>query len=291
MTQSRTPLEGKVCLVTGATAGIGEATAHLLAELGATVVVHGRDPARTERVVNTIKTATGNPRVDFLVADMASQQQIRRLAADFKARYSRLDILLNNAGGQYRERQETPEGLEATFAVNHLGYFLLTNLLRDVLLESAPSRIVSVASGAHQRATLDFADLQATGNYDMDLAYARSKLANILFTYELARRLESTGVTANCLAPGLVMTEFGFKNGQDGVAWRQMVEERHGRSPADAAQWVVYVATAPELAGVTGKYFRDGQQIASSPASYDELAALRLWEISKRLTGLQVAPR
>ncbi|CAN5637284.1 hypothetical protein BH24ACT21_BH24ACT21_06280 [soil metagenome] len=205
-------MEGKVCLVTGATSGIGKVTAHELAKQGATVVIVGRSRQKVEATVEEINSRTGNQSVEYLLADLSSQKEIRSLAREFKSRYDRLDVLVNNAGAVFAEYGETEDGVERTFAVNHLNYFLLTNLLLDVLEASAPSRIVNVASGAHQGAELDFDDLGAKQNYGFMRAYGRSKLANIMFTYELARRLEGTGVTANALHPGSVATGIGTNN-------------------------------------------------------------------------------
>src|SRR3712207_2944731 len=199
----------KVCLITGATSGIGKATAMGLANMGASVVMVGRDRGRGEAALAEIKESSGNASVDLMLADVSSQEQIRRLADDFKEAYPRLDVLINNAGVFRSKRITTADGLEMTVAVNHLAYFLLTNLLLDVLRASAPSRIVNVSSGAQSNGTIDFDDLQGETEYKGTKAYSQSKLANVLFTYELARRLEGTGVTANCLHPGAVRTNFG----------------------------------------------------------------------------------
>ena len=192
----------KVCLITGATSGIGKATAMGLANMGASVVMVGRDRGRGEAALAEIKEKSANASVDLLLADLSSQEEVRRLADEFKEAYPRLDVLINNAGVFRSERITTADGLEMTFAVNHLAYFLLTNLLLDVLKASAPSRIVNVSSGDHRNGTIDFDDLQGEKGYKGAKAYSQSKLANVLFTYELARRLEGTGVSANCLHPG-----------------------------------------------------------------------------------------
>ncbi len=203
------PMTGKTVLITGATSGIGKATAMGLANMGASVVMVGRDRGRGEAAVAEIKERSGNASVDLMLADVSSQREIRRLADGFGEAYPRLDVLVNNAGVFRSERITTADGIEATFAVNHLAYFLLTNLLLERLKASAPSRIVNVASADHSNATIDFDDLQGEKGYRGAKAYSRSKLANVLFTYELARRLRGTGVTVNCLHPGVVGTNLG----------------------------------------------------------------------------------
>ena len=202
-------MAGKVCLVTGATSGIGEVAATALAAKGATVVLVGRNPEKAAATAERIKKVTGNPSVEFLIADLSQQSEVRRLAEEFKAKHDRLHVLVNNAGAMFADRRESPDGIELTFALNHLGYFLLTNLLLDTLKASAPSRVVSVASYAHRMVpALDFDDLQFREKYSGFKVYGASKLANVLFTKELARRLEGTGVTANSLHPGFVATSF-----------------------------------------------------------------------------------
>jgi NAD(P)-dependent dehydrogenase (short-subunit alcohol dehydrogenase family) len=276
---------GKVFLVTGATSGIGLVTARELARQGPRVLLIGRNPAKSARIGEQIRAETGNPDVEVLLADFSSQQQIRELARQVREQCPRLDVLINNAGGMWLKRQLTVDGLEMTFAVNHVAYFLLTHLLLDTLRASGPARVVNVASGAHRKATLDFDDLQGERRYRGWQAYCRSKLANVLFTYELARRLADKGVTANALHPGWVATGFGGNNG-----WRgrlvQMAARLGGISPEQGARTVLYLATAPEVTGVTGKYFHRGQAVRSSTASYDEAAARRLWQVSLDLTSL-----
>ena len=275
----------KVCLITGATSGIGKATAMGLANMGASVVIVGRDRGRGEAALTEIKERSGNSSVDLMLADLSSQEQIRRLADDFKAAYPRLDVLINNAGVFRSERITTADGIEMTFAVNHLAYFLLTNLLLDVLKASAPSRIVNVSSGAQSNGTIDFDDLQGEKGYKGTKAYSQSKLANVLFTYELARRLEGTGVTANCLHPGAVRTNFG--SGSSGVfgfmvrALRPLMI-----SPEKGAETSIYLASSPEVEGVSGRYFVKKAEARSSDVSYDERLARRLWKVSAELTNL-----
>jgi retinol dehydrogenase 12 len=277
-----------VCLITGATSGLGFATARRLATEGAKVVVAGRTAAKAEAAANAIADAAGAP-VDTLAADLASQQQVRDLAAEVGRRYERLEVLVNNAGAIVPRRQVTLEGVELTQATNHLAPFLLTNLLRPLLAESAPSRIVTVSSHAHARAKLDPDDLAPNGRYIPFQAYARSKLANLLFTYELARRLEGTGVTANAVNPGLVRTGLGTNNGliRD-AAWRltHLRYRNVSLTPDQGADTICFVATSPIVASVTGRYFQERHPVPSSARSTDRAAAERLWATSARLTGL-----
>ena len=285
-------MQGKVCLITGATSGIGAVTARVLAQQGAALLLVGRNPDKTRAIVDQLQDQTGNRNIVGLLADLSSQQQIRQLAQQVRDQTPRLDVLVNNAGGIWMKRQETVDGLEMTFAVNHLAYFLLTHLLLDVLKASAPARIVNVASRAHQGARLDFDDLQNRRRYSGWRAYTQSKLANVLFTYELARRLAGTHVTANALHPGFVATGFGGNNGWKGRLW-QFVARFLAISSEKGARTILYLATSPEGEGVSGKYFDQEQAVPSSPASYDASAAERLWQVSLELTGLvgTVSPR
>jgi retinol dehydrogenase 14 len=275
----------KVCLITGASSGIGKATAAGLANMGASVVMVGRDRGRGETAMAEIKEGNPDASVDLMLADVSSQEQIRRLADEFKEAYPRLDVLINNAGVFLSKRITTTDGIEMTFAVNHLAYFLLTNLLLDMLKASAPSRIVNVSSGAQSNGTIDFDNLQGEKGYKGTKAYSQSKLANVLFTYELARRLEGTGVTANCLHPGAVRTNFG--SGSSGVfgfmvrALRPLMI-----SPEKGAETSIYLASSPEVEGLSGRYFVKIAEARSSDESYDERIARRLWEVSSELTNL-----
>ena len=287
-------MDGKVCLVTGATSGIGRATAHSLAARGARVVIVGRSPEKTAAVVAAIQQATGNQAVEGLLADLSSQRQVRALAAQVRqdGRYPQIDVLVNNAGGVFAARQETEDGLEMTFAVNHLAYFLLTNLLLDNVQAAArahgEARIVNVSSRAHQRVPgLDFDDLQSKRHYQMFPVYGASKLANLLFNSELARRLAETGsrVTTNAMHPGLVHTGFGSNNRRWYMRLAYVFLNRVGRTPEQGADTVIYLATAPELAGVTGQYFYERLPLAPSAAARDAAAARRLWQVSEQLTG------
>lgn len=278
-------LTDKVALVTGATSGIGKATALGLAKLGATVVLVARDRSKGEATRSEIAAVSGNQRVDLLTADLSSQQSIRQLATDFKAKYQQLHILVNNAGGIFGERELTVDGLEYTFALNHLAYFLLTNLLLDVLKASAPARIVNLASGAQQMGVINFDDLQGAKRYGGQAAYSQSKLANVMFTYELARRLKGSGVTVNCVQPGIVRTNFG-----NSASWAFRLFVRvltpFMKSPEQGAETPLYLASSPEVEGVSGQYFIDKKPQPSSKLSYDEAAAQRLWQVSAELTRL-----
>ena len=276
-------LDGKTCLVTGATSGIGTVTALALARMGAAVVLVGRDPRKCARQAARIRRATGSP-VEHLVADLSSQREIHRLAEECRARFPRLDVLVNNAGALYRQRQVTVDGLERTFALNHLAYFLLTNLLLDSLRASPSARIVNVSSCAHEQGRIDFEDLQGERHYERLEAYSQSKLANLLFTFELARRLKGSPVTVNALHPGIVATRLGANDGW----WRTRLRNllRPGMlSPEAGAETSVYLASAPEVEGVSGRYFHLCREIPCAQAACDEACAERLWRISEELTG------
>ncbi len=268
-------VEGSVMLVTGSTDGIGKETARRLAEMGAAVLVHGRSHERGEEALEEIRAGTGNERLRLVVGDLSSMAQVRGIVEQVRSEHDRLDVLINNAGVVAEERTETEDGYELTFAVNHLAPFLLTNLLLDELRRAAPSRIITVSSIAHGGTRIDFDDPNLRDGYSMNRAYARSKLANLLFTYELAKRLEGTGVTANALHPGVIGTkllEVGFGGGGSPV-----------RSGSETS---VYLATSPEVEGVSGRYFRNKNEASSSPASHDEEAQRKLWELSERMVGL-----
>ncbi|HEV8652081.1 MAG TPA: SDR family oxidoreductase [Actinomycetes bacterium] len=279
-------MRGRICLVTGATSGIGAVTAEELAGRGATVVMIGRSAERTAATVDRIRRRTGSSTVEHLLADLSAQRDVRQLADQFTARHDRLHVLVNNAGAVFIRRHLSPDGLELTFALNHLAYFLLTNLLLDRLKASAPARIVNVSSDAHQRARIDFDDLQAERSYSVAV-YGRSKLANLLFTYELARRLQGTGVTVNALHPGVVATRFGTNNGRV-IRLLHPLLRPFLISPEQGARTVVHLATSSEVEGVTGSYFVKERPSSSSRASYDTAAAERLWRVSEEMTGLRV---
>lgn len=278
-----TPMQGRVCLITGATSGIGRATALALGAMGAEVVLLCRDAAKGEATAAAVRAA-GAPRVDLLLADLARQAEVRRAAAEFLASARPLHVLINNAGVVNVRRSVTPDGIETTFAVNHLAYFLLTTLLLERLRASAPARIVNVASEAHKLGALDFDDLQNTRRYRVMKVYGQSKLANILFTSELARRLEGSGVTANSLHPGAVATGLGTNNG----GWaRRLIRllRPFFRTPDDGAATSIHLATAPQLAAVSGRYFANCREKTPSRAARDAAAARRLWAVSEQLTA------
>lgn len=277
-------MNGKVCLITGATAGIGQATAMLLAKRGATVVGVGRNPAKNAASTKLITEQTGNPHVDYLLADLSSQQEIRNLAQEFRSKYNRLDVLVNNAGATFGVRQETVDGIEMTFALNHLGYFLLTNLLLDMLEASAPSRVIIVSSSLHKLGKLDFDDIAFEEHYSRSKAYQRSKLANVAFSYELARRVCNQKVTVNAMNPGLVATNVGNSAGGAAEKIKGLVDKIAGLTPEEGAQTIIYLATSPDVTGVTGRYFVKEQSMPSSKTSYDLEFGRQLWSVSEELT-------
>jgi NAD(P)-dependent dehydrogenase (short-subunit alcohol dehydrogenase family) len=280
------PMAGKTVLVTGGTSGIGKATALGLAALGARVAITGRDLARTRDAAAGIAAAAGNPAVDPFAADMSSQAAVRQLAQEILDAYPRLDVLVNNAGGFWATRRLTADGQEHTFAVNHLAGFLLTNLLLDRLKAGAPARIVTVASAAHSSGRIDFDDLQDEHGYSAQRAYAESKLANVMFTYELARRLHGTGVSATTLHPGGVRTGIGAED--PGLLFKLAFSLARPllKTPQQGAATSIYLASSPAAEGITGQYFVNSKPKASSKSSYDEAAAARLWQISADLVGL-----
>ena len=278
-------MAGRTCLITGATSGIGRATALGLAGMGATLVVLARDRHKGETLLGELRAA-GAEDATLLLADLSRQAEVRRVAAEFLASPRPLHVLINNAGVVNVGRSETADGIETTFAVNHLAYFLLTNLLLDRLRASAPARIVNVASDAHKFAPLDFDDLNSLKRYATMRVYGQSKLANILFTSELARRLEGSGVTVNALHPGAVATGLGQNNG----AWARAliaVLRPFFRTPDDGAATSIYLASAPEVASVSGKYFAKRREKRPSAAAQDAAAAHRLWQVSAQMVGLQ----
>jgi NAD(P)-dependent dehydrogenase (short-subunit alcohol dehydrogenase family) len=274
-------LTGRVFVVTGANRGIGRATAEGLADLGAELLLICRRREDGEAVSRKIADRGGAPPT-VITAELSSQASIRAAATEIRERFPRLHVLVNNAGVIPRQREVTVDGLEMQFAVNHLAYFLLTNLLLGALKAGAPSRIINVSSGAHMNAKLDFGDLQSERGYDPQRVYSRTKLANVLFTYELARRLTGTGVTSNSLTPGVVATRMLA----DYMGSRGGADSTFGASPEEGAATSIYLAASPEVERVTGKYFERKKPVASSRESHDEAAARRLWEVSERSTGL-----
>ncbi len=287
MTESKKDMSGSVSMITGGNSGIGKATALGLAKMGSSVVIVSRDKDKGEAALIELRGKSGNRNLDVMVADMSSQDSVRELAHDFQSKYKKLHVLINNAGTVLPQRVVTADGLEATLATNHLGHFLLTNLLLDELKATAPSRIINITSSAHYGTEVNFDDLQGEKKYSGWAAYSQSKLANVLFTYELARRLEGTGVTVNCLHPGVVRTGFGKdQGGLLNIGIR--IVSPFMMSPDKAARAEIYLATSSELEGVTGKYFSKGKSAKSSKQSYDENAAERLWKVSAELTKLSV---
>src|SRR5664280_2529190 len=268
------PMAGKTVLVTGGTGGIGRATAMGLAAMGARLGITGRDRGRTEEAAREIR-AVGAGQVDLFVADLSSQLEVRRLADEVLQTYPRLDVLVNNVGGYWNTRHVTADGLERTFALNHLTPFLLTNLLLDRLTQSAPARVVTVASNAHTTGQIDFDDLQGERSYSGSRAYSQSKLANVLFTYELARRLAASAVTANALHPGVVSTSFGAED--PGVVQRLFVPfvRPFLKAPEQGAATSIHLASSPGLEQETGRYFANSKPKRSSKRSYGETAAAR----------------
>jgi NAD(P)-dependent dehydrogenase (short-subunit alcohol dehydrogenase family) len=277
-------LTGRTCVVTGASRGIGRATAVGLARLGAGLVLVCRRQEDGNAAVADV-TAGGASSADVVVADLSSQASIRAAAADIVARHPRLHVLVNNAGVIPRSREVTVDGLEMQFAVNHLAYFLLTNLLLEPLKRGAPSRIVVVSSGSHQGGRIDFDALQSERRYQPIRVYSMTKLANLLFTYELARRLDGTGVTVNAVHPGVIATRL-LADYLDLPVVGGTIAKAFGAKPERGADTSIYVAASPEVAGVSGAYFVGRHEARSSPASYDQAAARRLWQVSAELTGL-----
>lgn len=284
MTAASLPMTGKTCMVTGATGGLGYQTALALARQGAEVIVVGRNAAKGRAALDKIRAATGSDAITFMQADLASQTNIRALVDQFHAAHDRLDVLVNNVGARFKERRTSPDGIEMTFALNHLAPFLLTHLLLDTLKASAPARIVNVASGAHYDAAPNFDDLQNARAYDPGKAYRESKLANVWFTYALARRLAGAGVTVTAADPGNVWTSF-FTSARLNPL-KLIYLRLRASSPEDGAKTIVYLASSPDAAGLTGQYFYDSQPARSSALSYDEAAAERLWTASESLLGL-----
>ena len=288
-------ISDKRILITGASNGIGKSAALELAKMGAEIIIVGRNPQKTERVVNEIKIESGNHKIEMMIADLSSIEEIRGLASEFLAKYDSLDVLLNNAGSMFNTYQQSVDGLEMTFALNHINYFLLTNLLLDTLKKTAQekgeARIVNVSSGAHVQARkgLNLDNLYDESSFSSFGTYGDSKLANILFTYEMARQLEGTGVTVNALHPGLVATSFGH-NAIGIMPFLIKIAQRFAaKTPEQGAETLVYLSSSLDVNGISGKYWDNKKAIKSSSISYDREQQTRLWEVSAEVTGIEQA--
>jgi retinol dehydrogenase-14 len=281
-------MNSKICLVTGASSGIGKATALGLAKMGATVVMVCRDASKGQAALADIRQKSGSNLVDLLLADLSSQAEIHRLASEYRSKYQHLHVLINNAGVYYTKRHVTVDGLEAMFAVNYIARFLLTNLLLDIIKSSAPARIINVAGAYHAKGKINFDDLQGEKDFDGQRANHQSKLADVLFTYELARRLEGTGVTVNCLHPGMVATDLIDKDKDFPLFFKYLYKLSRPlmKSPAKGAVTSIHLASSPEVEGITGQYFVNKKISQSSPESHDRELAKQLWKVSEELTNL-----
>jgi NAD(P)-dependent dehydrogenase (short-subunit alcohol dehydrogenase family) len=273
-----------VVLITGGNSGMGKATAIELVKQGAKVVILCRNKERGEKALSEIKTESKNDNVELMLCDLGELNSIRKFVVDFKKKHSKLNILINNAGVILPKRHETKDGFELQFGVNHLGHFLLTNLLLDLLVSSAPSRIINVASGAHKVGKIHFQDINLKNNFNLIRAYSQAKLANILFTYELSERLKGTGVTANCLHPGAVATQMGINRKTGFGTLITKVLKPFFQSPEEGAATSIYLATSQEVSNVSGKYFYRKKPVSSSKLSYDRETAKKLWQISENMT-------
>ena len=279
-----TNMNGKVCLVTGATDGIGKVSARVLAELGAKVIIVGRNPEKSAIVLAELRSISGNENIDLLMADLAVMQEVRDLAEQVISRYDRIDVLLNNAGGYFTKHEITSDGLEMTFALNHMSYFLLTNKLMELLKYSAPARIVNVSSDAHYGVDMEFENLNGEQEYKAWKAYQKSKLANVLFTYELLKKVPGN-ITVNCLHPGFVATNFGHNNGGFFGPVLKIAQRISAIDPEEGAKTSIFLCSAPEVKGVSGKYFYKCQPKTSSRESRNMDTGKRLWQISSDITS------
>jgi NAD(P)-dependent dehydrogenase (short-subunit alcohol dehydrogenase family) len=283
-------MKDKTILITGGTNGIGKQAAHDLAKLGATIVITARDAAKGERVASELRTASGNARISVLRGDLSRMADVIAVARGFREKHARLDVLINNAGGVYDKRDTTADGFEYTFAFNHLAYFLLTRELLDLLKTSAPARIVNVSSSAHQGGKINFDDVMAERGYASFRAYSQSKLANVMFTYALARRLEGSNVTVNALHPGFVDTGFGANGGALMRTALNVMKKFGAITPEKGADTVVYLASSADVGGQTGKYWDQRKAVASNSASMDVPAQERLWQLSEQLIAQASTP-
>jgi NAD(P)-dependent dehydrogenase (short-subunit alcohol dehydrogenase family) len=279
-----TNMNGKVCLVTGATDGIGKVSARVLAELGAKVIIVGRNPEKSAIVLAELRSISGNENIDLLMADLAVMQEVRDLAEQVISRYDRIDVLLNNAGGYFTKHEITSDGLEMTFALNHMSYFLLTNKLMELLKYSAPARIVNVSSNAHYGVDMEFENLNGEQEYKAWKAYQKSKLANVLFTYELLKKVPGN-ITVNCLHPGFVATNFGHNNGGFFGPVLKIAQRISAIDPEEGAKTSIFLCSAPEVKGVSGKYFYKCQPKTSSRESRNMDTGKRLWQISSDIAS------
>jgi len=277
-------MNGKVCLVTGATDGIGKVSARVLAELGAKVIIVGRNPEKSAIVLAELRSISGNENIDLLMADLAVMQEVRDLAEQVISRYDRIDVLLNNAGGYFTKHKITSDGLEMTFALNHMSYFLLTNKLMELLKYSAPARIVNVSSDAHYGVDIEFENLNGEQEYKAWKAYQKSKLANVLFTYELLKKVPGN-ITVNCLHPGFVATNFGHNNGGFFGPVLKIAQRISAIDPEEGAKTSIFLCSAPEVKGVSGKYFYKCHPKTSSRESRNKDTGKRLWKISSDLAS------
>jgi len=279
-----TNMNGKICLVTGATDGIGKVSARVLAELGAKVIIVGRNPEKSAIVLAELKSISGNENIDLLMADLAVMQEVRDLAEQVISRYDRIDVLLNNAGGYFTKHEITSDGLEMTFALNHMSYFLLTNKLMELLKYSAPARIVNVSSDAHYGVDIEFENLNGEQEYKAWKAYQKSKLANVLFTYELLKKVPGN-ITVNCLHPGFVATNFGHNNGGFFGPVLKIAQRISAIDPEEGAKTSIFLCSAPEIKGASGKYFYKCQPKTSSQESRNMDTGKRLWQISSDIAS------
>ncbi|MCU0332157.1 MAG: SDR family oxidoreductase [Ignavibacteriaceae bacterium] len=280
-------MKNKLCLITGATSGIGRATALKLADLGASLLLLSRNEKMGEKICDQIKKGNSNAQTKFYKVDISSMKEVSNVSEKIKADFDHIDVLINNAGARFDQYFKNDEGIELTFATNHLGHFLLTLSLIEMLKKAPQGRIINISSPAHSRGTLEFDDIVAPANYDRRLAYGRSKLANLYFTYELSSRLKNYKITVNAVDPGGVATNFSRNNGI--YAWLKhylsYILQLKLISPQKAAETIVYLASSEDVSKTTGKYFYEKKEINSSPASYSKEAALKLWQISSKLTG------
>lgn len=281
-------MKNKICLITGVTSGIGKAAALELADLGASLILLSRNEKKGEKICEEIKKINNNVQVKFYKVNISSMNEVRNVSERIKTDFDRIDVLINNAGARFDKYFKNDEGIELTFATNHLGHFLLTLSVLEMLKKSAQGKIINVSSPAHSRGTEDLDDIVVPLNYDRRLAYGRSKLANLYFTYELSSRLKNTNITVNAVDPGGVATNFSRNNGL--YAWLKhylsYILQRKLISPQKAAETIVYLSSSVKVSGITGKYFFEKKEISSSSASYNRETALKLWQISSKLTGI-----